>query len=56
MIGRWVVSDDWAVEDGKVTVIGDFGSEQDAAEFISTLPDHLEGRYNLDPPDSEDSY
>jgi hypothetical protein len=32
--------------------MGQFASEQAAAEFIGTLPGHLDGRYGLDgPPD-----
>lgn len=45
---RWVVSD--SKGSGTSLVLGRFASEQRAAEFISTLPEHESGRYNLDGP------
>jgi hypothetical protein len=55
----YVVTDDTLNEQGgpvqpgeQVKVMGQFASEQAAAEFIGTLPGHLDGRYGLDgPPD-----
>jgi hypothetical protein len=56
MKDRYVVSDDWTLDEtNRVKIIGDFGSEDEAAAFIATLPDYRKGRYNLDPPDSVDS-
>lgn len=37
------------------SLIGQFDTEQEAAEFISTLPSHEDGIYFCDPPDNEDS-
>jgi hypothetical protein len=44
---------DGPLEDGqREKVLGRFATEDAAAEFIGTLPGHLDGRYNLDgPPD-----
>jgi hypothetical protein len=47
----FVVSDDKDVRPGEQSLfLGDFDTEQEAAEFISTLPEHETGRYNLDGP------
>jgi hypothetical protein len=48
---QWVVSDskDVAVGD-RIPVLGRFTTQNEAAEFISTLPEYETGRYNLDGP------
>ena len=47
----YVVSDSKDVEaDQECPTLGCFSTEQEAAEFISTLPEHETGRYNLDGP------
>lgn len=52
----YVVSDSKDVQVGDQTpILGRFDTEDDAARFISTLPEHLTGRYNLDgPPEDTD--
>jgi len=49
----FVVSDDKNAVTGdpsSVPILGRFETEQEAAEFISTLPEPETGRYNLDGP------
>ncbi len=53
---EYVVSDSHGVEVGQqCPILGKFDTEQEAAEFIGTLPDYLSGRYNLDGPNEEPS-
>lgn len=38
------------VSDSKSDMLRAFDTENEAADFIGTLPEHEEGRYNLDGP------
>jgi len=47
----FVVSDSGDLQTGRMArTLGRFPTEQGAAEYISTLPEHETGRYNLDGP------
>ena len=43
--GKWVVMDGWEEEGAPIAV---FATEQEAIEYIATLPQHGTGRYDLD--------
>jgi hypothetical protein len=48
----YTVVDTFGVQPGqKCKVLGHFYTEEGAAQFISTLPDHESGRYGLDGPE-----
>jgi hypothetical protein len=47
---RYIVVDSLDAQVGEtLPILGRFDSEQEASEFIETLPDFLSGRYGLDP-------
>jgi len=45
---RFVVVDTKVLAGGRTPVLGRFATEQQASEFIGTLPEHESGRYGLD--------
>jgi hypothetical protein len=52
----YVVCDGKDVKAGEQTpVLGRFATEDEAAGFIGTLPEHLSGRYSLDGPSEDDT-
>jgi len=49
----WVVTDLRNIRPGfRYPTLGRFATQEQAASFISTLPDHLTGCYGLDGPDA----
>lgn len=54
MAASYVVSDSKDVKVGQQTpILGTFTTEQEAAEFIGTLPEPETGRYSLDGPSDD---
>ena len=54
-VPKWVVDDQHGVGAGqRVPIIGVFDTEQQAADFIDTLPDKESGRYGISGPADEE--